>query len=477
MATGVRRDIAKGALVDWTPYQSELPDAVDASDAPIAWFADEPAALVHDQFDIWKLDLTGKRSPVNITNGYGRTHHVIFSVSIPNPVHRSDTLLLTAFNRDTKDNGWFRKRLNQAGDPEQLTMGPYLYQIRASSEADVGINPIKARDAAVYIVQRMSAEESPNYFLTRDFKSFRPLSDVHPEADYNWLTTELVTWTLPDGSTSQGILYKPENFSPQEKYPLIFYFYMKLADNLHRYLEPSANSGQLPIPSYVSRGYLVFTPDIHYRIGEPGFSALDSIVSAAELLASRPYVDGAHMGISGHSFGAYEADFIATHSTLFAAVFAASGVSDLISDYGAPGPSGGSKTGYYERSQGGMRTTPWQTPDLYLENSPVLSADKVTTPILLMADKKDTSVPYTQGIEFFTALRRLGKKAWLLQYDEGDHSVEGARNILDFDTRVAQFFDHYLLDVPPPKWMTIGIPARLKGIDSGLELDTSGRQP
>jgi hypothetical protein len=94
----------------------------------------------------------------------------------------------------------------------------------------------------------------------------------------------------------------------------------------------------------------------------------------------------------------------------------------------------------------------------------------------MMSNKADGDVPFPQGVEMFTALRRLGKKAWMLQYDGEDHMVFDAA-AADLTVRMKQFFDHYLKGAPPPKWMTEGVPARLKGIDSGLELDTSGKQP
>jgi dipeptidyl aminopeptidase/acylaminoacyl peptidase len=160
---------------------------------------------------------------------------------------------------------------------------------------------------------------------------------------------------------------------------------------------------------------------------------------------------------------------------VFAAAAEASGVSDIVSHYaGLWGPN--SAMQFYERSQGRMASTLWQQPGAFIENSPIFSADKVTTPLLMMSNKKDDGVPFTQGIELFTALRRLGKRVWMLQYDDGDHTVNG-KDALDLQTRTFQFFDHYLRGAPPPRWMTEGIPARLKGIDAGLELDTSGRAP
>ncbi len=81
-----------------------------------------------------------------------------------------------------------------------------------------------------------------------------------------------------------------------------------------------------------------------------------------------------------------------------------------------------------------------------------------------------------QGVEMFLALRRLGKKVWMLQYDNGDHGVNG-KDAEDYTIRFTQFFDHYLKGAPAPRWMTEGIPANLKGIETGYEPDISGKAP
>ncbi len=231
----------------------------------------------------------------------------------------------------------------------------------------------------------------------------------------------------------------------------------------------SRNSpGDVNIPWFVSRGYLVFTPDIRYIIGQTGERVYNSVVSAAQYFSQTPWVDAAKMGINGHSFGGYETNYLVTHTSLFAAAATAAGPANFISHYG--GIQGkiyraNSGQAMYETSQMRMSATLWQTPDLYIKNSPVFSIDKVTTPILIMHNKADDLVPWMQSVELFTGLRRLGKKAWMLQYDEGGHGIHG-KEAEDFTIRLTQFFDHYLKNAPPPRWMTEGIPAKLKGIET-----------
>ena len=181
------------------------------------------------------------------------------------------------------------------------------------------------------------------------------------------------------------------------------------------------------------------------------------------------------MGLQGCSFGGFETNYIVTHSKIFAAACSASGASDLISYYGDLFDNTNSQQGKFELGQYKIGTNLWQRPDFYINNSPVFKINDVTTPILIMSTRYDATVPSSQSIEFFTGLRRLGKKAWLLRYD-GNHGVFG-KSGLDFSIRMEQFFAHYLKDMPSPKWMIEGVPATKKGIETGLELDKTGKTP
>jgi dipeptidyl aminopeptidase/acylaminoacyl peptidase len=339
--------------------------------------------------------------------------------------------------------------------------------------------PIKAQNTELWLVRRTSASEAPNYFMTDDFKTFAPLSDVQPQKPFNWLTAELLSWTTFDGILAQGILYKPEDFDPKKKYPVIFNYYEAMSDRLYDYPKLEYPEGSMNIPWFVSHGYLVFTPDIYFKTGQAGQSTVNSVVSAAEFLAKKPFVNAQKMALQGHSFGGFETNFLITHTKLFAAASEGAGVVDVISAYGSLKGINGigpGATAYTERGQGRMGATLWENPTSYIDNSPIFKVNEVTTPLLIMHNKNDGNVSWAQGFQLFTALRRLNKKAWMLQYD-GEGHILGDSAAKDYTIRQTQFFDFYLKGAPPPKWMTQGIPARLKQIDDGLELDTSGRQP
>jgi dipeptidyl aminopeptidase/acylaminoacyl peptidase len=426
--------------------------------------------LIYDQNDIFKLDPNGKKTVTRLTEGRNLGSDLVFRL-VPENMSLFDTqknFLLSIFDRAEK---------KQAIICLPFDSLRYIKNLHLEFSATKTNILLKARDTSLYIVMQMTAEQSPNLFSTSDLKHFKKLSDVFPERVYNWLTSELVTWKTPDGKNDQGILYKPEDFNPLKKYPMLIYYYERFSDRLHDFIKPEPSYGTVNIPFFVSRGYLVFVPDIHYKVGWTGKCAYDAIVSGAIYLSKRPYVDVKRMGLQGMSFGGFETNYIVTHTHLFAAAMSSSGFTDFISCYGSIIGGGSSRQGTFELARERIGATMWQRPDLYIENSPILLADKVSTPLLMMTNMADDDVPPQQGIELFTALRRLGKKVWMLQYDGEGHGLDGLQAQEDLTDRMFQFFNYYLKGAPPPKWMTKGIPAELKGIDTGLELDTSGANP
>jgi dipeptidyl aminopeptidase/acylaminoacyl peptidase len=226
----------------------------------------------------------------------------------------------------------------------------------------------------------------------------------------------------------------------------------------------------------VSNGYLVFVPDIHYTLGYPGKSANNFVVAAAQHLAKYRWVDKTKMALHGHSFGGFETCYIVTHTNLFAAACASSPMTDFVSAYGSiiyghPSNEGGiSRQKAYEVDRDRIGKNLWEGQHFYIENSPVLKANRITTPLVIMANDGDGDVPWDQGIEMFTALRRLGKRAWMLQYQNEGHLIVDDETSRDFTIRIKQFFDHYLKDSAAPRWMLYGTPPQTKDIGEGLQL-------
>jgi dienelactone hydrolase len=483
VATGVTRNLTASLPIPLIDRGAEITPQTRYRPLWIAsWSPDDEAVRVNDRFDIWQIDPSGKKAPVNLTNGFGRRHNVVFRDprvgAGTNPgCLDNECRILSAFDLTNKDDGYYRIASRSGSDPDMQTMGPYAY-FPFLWEAPLPTPPMKARDADVYLLPRESATSSRNYFWTRDFRSFTPVSDVRLERGYTWPTAELATFTTLNGHTVQGVLYKPATFDPRKKYPVIIHYYETKSETLNHFRRLGASGPEVDIIWFTSHGYLVFAPDIYNTMGEtgPGQDAMNTVIAAADHLSRFRWVDSTRMGLQGHSFGGYYTNFIIAHSNRFAAAVSSAGSSDIISEYGALWGGGKSKMEFVENRHFRMDASLWQRPDLYIKNSPIFDADKVTTPVLIVANKKDANVPFEQGLAFFTALRRLGKRVWMLQYDESSHGVDG-KDRTDYVIRMTQFFDHYLKGAPPPKWMTRGVPARLKRIDSGLELDTPGKTP
>lgn len=466
---------------------------VQAVGPVLGWTQDETSLFLYDNYDIWKVDSRDSRSPENITNGYGAKHGIKFRLAFqtrePALFRKEDSLLLVAFSPKSKQNGFFRLFLDKKKqDPTLLAMGSYTYYYAdVLFEFNYSFQPLKARNSNVWIVRRESFNQAPNFFITKDFRNFQVLSKIHPELSYNWLTAQLLTWKMSTGQTVQGILYKPENFDSHKKYPIIFNYYERLSDRLFEFPGPAFTDANINIPWFVSRGYLVFTPDIYYgtaaKAPKSGAEwACSTVVSAVAYLANIPYIDTRKMALQGHSFGAFETNYIITHTNLFAAASEAAGITDPLSEYLSltPFPDGREIESWSpemdrEISHTRYKGTPWKYPNLYAKSSAVLHADKISAPLLIMHNRLDDNIQWRQGVELFMALRRLGKRVWMLEYDGETHVLANKDNQKDFTIRLTQFFDHYLKDSLPPIWMTEGIPAKLKGIDLGFKADSSGR--
>ncbi len=422
--------------------------------------------LVYDRFDIWALDPAGRAAPRAITEGEGRRNGLRFRYirldEDERTIDPSQDILLSAFDVRTKADGFYRDRVSGDARPVQLVMQPKSFG-----------RPARAEDAERLLFTRGDFVEYPDLWVSGpDFRDMRRISDVNPQqAQYVWGTAELVDWISTDGMPLQGVLYKPENFDPSKTYPMMVYFYERLSDNLHQHVAPAATRASINTTFYVSRGYLVFTPDIPYRIGYPGESAMNAVMPGVLSLIGKGFVDAANIGVQGHSWGGYQIAYMLTKTNLFAAAEAGAPVANMTSAYGGiRWGTGMSRMFQYEKTQSRIGGTLWEAPLHFIENSPIFWADKIETPLLMMHNDQDGAVPWEQGIELFVALRRLGKPVVMLNYNGADHGLVREAERRDLTIRLQQFFDHYLKDAPAPVWLAEGVPAIRKGETFGLEL-------
>ncbi|WP_121354719.1 alpha/beta hydrolase family protein [Flavisolibacter nicotianae] len=439
----------------------------------MGWHEGDSAVYVYDKYDVWKVSPQNKFAPQKLTSGRN-TNTVYRNLRVDTAsrfISANQPLYFRAFNRKTKASALV------------LFAGKNAPLFVAHNDAAAYTTFLKARNKEAYLYSKESYVQSPDlYFVLQDSKNSTlrasepaavKLTALNPQqSQYNWGTAELYKWKTFNGKESTGILYKPEDFDAKKKYPMLVYFYEKLSDGLHTYTAPAPTPSRLNIPFFVSRGYLVFAPDISYTKGHPGKDAYNYIVSGAKALAKNSWVDAKNIGIQGQSWGGYQVAYLITATNLFKAAWAGAPVVDMFSAYGGiRWESGLNRQFQYEKSQSRIGATPWERPDLYIENSPFFHLKNVTTPLVIMANDADGAVPWYQGIEFFTAMRRLGKKVWMLNYNGEAHNLVERRNRKDIQVREQQYFDWLLKGEKPAKWLAEGVPAVKKGRDWGLAID------
>ena len=423
------------------------------------WTTEERSLLVYSHFDVWDLDPQGVRPARALTDSTGvRTRTVLRIVGL-DPDDRfidpTRPLMLSAFNELTKQSGFMRDRVGVVAAPETLLMEDAAWRM-------VG----RARRSDEQLFTRSTYREFPDLRVGTSVTQLTRISDVNPQQkDVAWGTNELVTWQAMDGQMLQGILFKPDGFDPSKKYPMVTYFYESLSDGLHSYVAPGGRNTINPTV-YTSLGYLVFFPDIAYQEGYPGQSALKSIVPGIQSLIARGYVDSKRVGSAGQSWGGYQTAYMITQTNLFAAAFAGAPVANMTSAYGGiRWESGVARAFQYEKTQSRIGGSLWQYPMRFIENSPLFFTDRIQTPVLIMSNDADGAVPWYQGIEWFVALKRFGKEAYLLNYNNDGHNPRKRANQKDVDRRMQEFFGHHLKGEPRPDWMRTGIPFLEKGRD------------
>lgn len=460
-----------GLPVSFSDEDNDVPDEPN-SYGLAGWSKDDDEVFINDKYDIWAFSPDGTERSI-LTNGAGRSSQITFRYMPfaddrgssrgqrkPTVIDVDNPVILSAFNHINKESGWYVSQGRKNRDPKEIMMAPFRFgAVRKAAETDH------------YLYTKENYVRAPDLFTSSDFVHETQLSHINPQqTTYNWGTAELMSWTTPQGHAAEGILYKPEDFDPNKKYPVIAYFYERLSDGLHTYIPPTPTPSRLNISFFVSNGYIVFAPDIRYEIGYPGRSAEEYVNSGMEELKKQPWVDGKKLGIQGQSWGGYQVAHLITRTDLYAAAWAGAPVVNMTSAYGGiRWGSGMNRQFQYERTQSRIGATLWENPDLYIENSPLFHLPNVTTPVVIMSNDADGAVPWYQGIEMFTALRRLQKPVWLLNYNGDAHNLVQRQNRKDIQRRELDFFDHFLKGKPAAPWIERGVPAVLKGIDWGFK--------
>jgi dipeptidyl aminopeptidase/acylaminoacyl peptidase len=456
------KQIAKDIQFPLYDEDNDVPDEPNAYGIAV-WMDNHKSFILYDRYDLWLVDATGLNPSQLLTKGRASKKEYRF-VKLDDDkkfIGFKDQILLRVYNEVDKKEGI-----------ALLDMGNrVLFTITDQPMHFTTI--VGAKNSNQLIVMQEDEKNAANIFsytLKEEKQTPIAMTAINPQqANYNWMQSQLVKWKSYTGRTAEGILYLPEDFDAKKKYPMIVYFYERNNQTLHNYLAPSPTPSRLNIPFFVSRGYVVFVPDIWYKKGYPGQGAYDYILSGTRAMVQKGFIDSTRIGLQGQSWGGYQIAYLITKTNLYAAAWAGAPVVNMTSAYGGIRWGAGINRQFqYEKTQSRIGANLWERPDLYIKNSPLFELNKVKTPIVIMSNDADDAVPWYQGIEMFTAMRRLAKPIWMLVYNNEAHNLVERKNRKDIQIREQQFFDHYLKGAPMPIWMSKGVPAIMKGRDLGL---------
>ncbi|MEO8253717.1 MAG: prolyl oligopeptidase family serine peptidase [Flavobacterium sp.] len=409
------------------------------------WLNNGNTVVIYDQFDMWAIDLTHQKPAYAITQGYGRKNKVALrfeELGYAGDFTHKTTKTLLGFDTVHMAKGVYKLSNNK------------VTKVFANPNYNVSIEAKSGDNSSILFSKESYTVFNDLWWATSNFGSQERITDVNPQQkEYAWGTSKLVTWKDFNGKENQGNLYLPENYDAKKTYPVIVHFYEKHTENLNQYQQPETSTANIDIPSYVSRGYVVFQPDVHYTYGEPGNSVYNDVSSGVDYLIAQGITEKGKIGIQGHSFGGYETSFLLTKTNVFSCAIIGSGVSNFTSNYPVMRSNGISTMFKYEADQYRMGSSLFDNLDGYIKNSPLFSANNVTTPALIFHNDGDRAVPYQEGQSLFFALRRLGKQAWLVNYKKEGHTLDQATNRIDWTNKMQQYFDYYLKGEARPDWM------------------------
>lgn len=475
LMAGKATDLSELAGVDFVDADDDHP-----YERPIygvgGWSSDGKSVILNHRFDLWQLPLAGGKA-VNLTRGTGDSAQIQFRVvRLDRParggggggggfgqptaddegVDMSKPLVLSAYGEWTKQSGYWLREPNGM-------LRPILY----GDEMTGSLARAEKGDQVVFT--RQTFQQFPDVWAAprvEELARAERVTDANPQlAEYAWGRRVLVDYTNGKGQRLQGTLALPANYQPGKKYPMMVYFYEKVSNRHHEFSMPVYDD-RPHFSTYASDGYLVFMPDIVYEEGRPGSSALDCVTSGVKKVIELGYADPARIGLQGHSWGGYQSSFIITQTDMFRTAVIGAPPADLSSMYGQLYKNTGTvNNGIFEIGQVrmGEGQNPWSAHELYESQSPVHQVQGISIPFLVLHGTDDGAVDWLQGVELYNAARRFGKEVVLLSYPGENHHLARKENTKDFQTRMKQWFDHYLKDAPAPRWMTDGVPHLKKG--------------
>jgi dipeptidyl aminopeptidase/acylaminoacyl peptidase len=412
------------------------------------WTEDDEWLLVYDEFDVYKVWPDGSQYE-KVTDG-GNDEIVYRQIRLDyeeDALQKNELIYFSKYGYYTKDRGY--ARLDSRNRLTEL-----IYDAKMINRLD------KANEADRFVFMMESATESSNFYHTgSNFRNPERITNTNPQQEeYHWADDELITFTNARGDKLQGRLLYPANYEEGKKYPMITYIYEMRSQTMHNYSVPTRTS-PYNMRRYSSEGYFVFEPDINYVLRDPGVSAVESVVPAVETVLETGMIDEDKVGLTGHSWGAYQTAFIITQTNIFNSAVAGAPLTNMVSMYNSVyWNSGTPDAQIFEVSQGRFPEPYWMDWDKFIENSPIFNMEDNTTPLLVEFGTDDGAVDFNQGVELYNTMRRMEKPYVMLVYEGENHGLARKENQIDYASRAFEWHEHFLKGEEAPDWVKSGIP-------------------
>lgn len=260
--------------------------------------------------------------------------------------------------------------------------------------------------------------------------------------------TEDWNFTNKNGTTIYGRIYYPPTYDATKKYPVIVNYYGGTSP-----IEKSFG-GRYPINIWAAGGYIVYVlqPSGATGFGQDfsalhvngwGFDAIDDIIDGTKkFLETHPTADSENVGCIGASYGGYTTMLIQTRTNIFKTAISHAGISSITSYWGE------GYWGYSYNTGAAKNSYPWSRKDIYVENSPIYNADKFQNSILLLHGTADTNVPVGESLQYYAALKILGKDVEMVLVDDQNHWVLDYKKRIEWHYTIMSWFDKKLKNQP-----------------------------
>lgn len=416
------------------------------------WTVQDNSIVLYDQYDLWQVSVDGKTKK-RLTKGREIERTFRIRDLTPAPIYPDDQivtkgsalsldkgLLLEAIDKNSGASGFFTWT-SKTGEKKKVWEAKKINQIIKASDSD----------SYTYVQQNYETAPALMYYQNTSKKIFQS----NPQQKYfHWSKTEAIRYTI-GGENLSGILYYPSDYKKELKYPMIVHIYERQFQYFNNYMPPSSYASDgFNITNLTTQGYFVFLPDMVFEKGNVGKSATQCVLTAIDAVIAKDIIDPNKIALTGHSFGGYLTDLIITQTDRFATAVSGAAWTDLVSSYLYVGTTF-SRPDFYRAEHDQLRIGKSLFEDMqsYLDNSPVLRASHVNTPVLGWTGEDDRHIHYLQSMEFYMALRRLNKPHTLLVYPEEGHNLLKRKNQKDLGERIEEWMGYYLKNDKPKGWM------------------------